>query len=251
MSQTEYFTNILGIQDWEVIPEKSIVGKNTIIIEVRHRKGSGYHCSCCKEGVLFAYDHLPERLIRDFPVFGKACYLKVRRARILCSHCGVVVENLPWVDDYQHLTLRYERYLAHLGDIFPALEVAELDGLDKNTVYRLDKKWLALRKEKRILHPVRYLGIDEIALRKGQSYATVFYDRERREVVGIGKGRKERNVNRFFRRWGKEFCRQVKAVCMDLWSAYLNGVRRYCSKAVVVFDKFHIYKYLHEAVDTT
>jgi len=62
-------------------------------------------------------------------------------------------------------------------------------------------------------------------------------------------GRKQRAVSHFFRRWGKEKCRSVEAVCMDLWAPYLNSVRRYLRKATVVFDKFHVYSYLSEAIE--
>jgi len=36
---------------------------------------------------------------------------------------------------------------------------------------------------------------------------------------------------------------------MDLWSPYLNSVRRHCKNAEVVFDKFHVYKYLSDAIE--
>jgi transposase len=127
--------------------------------------------------------------------------------------------------------------------------VAELEGLDKTTVYRIDKKWLERREALRPDWEVKRLGIDEIAIRKGQRYATVFYDLDRREVVGMVLSRRERAVSRFFRRWGKKKCRAVQAVCMDLWAPYLNSVRRHLKKAAVVFDKFHVYTYLSEAIE--
>jgi transposase len=131
----------------------------------------------------------------------------------------------------------------------PATDVEDLEGLDKTTVYRIDKKWLERRDALRPDHAVKRLGIDEIAIRKGQRYATVFYDLDRREVIGMVLKRKERAVSRFFRRWGKEKCRAVEAVCMDLWAPYLNSVRRHLKNAVVVFDKFHVYTYLSEAIE--
>jgi len=33
-----------------------------------------------------------------------------------------------------------------LCDILPVMDVVDLEGLDKNTVYRLDRKWLKRRK---------------------------------------------------------------------------------------------------------
>jgi transposase len=72
---------------------------------------------------------------------------------------------------------------------------------------------------------------------------------DRREVIGMIPHRRERGVSRFFRRWGKENCRAVKAVCMDLWAPFLNSVRRHLKNADVVFDKFHVYKYLADAIE--
>jgi transposase len=77
----------------------------------------------------------------------------------------------------------------------------------------------------------------------------VFYDLERREVIGLVATRRERAVGGWFRRWRKARCRAVEAVCMDLWAAYLNSVRRHCKRAVIVFDKFHVYGYLSAAID--
>lgn len=249
MSQRQIITDLLGIQGWEVEAGGIAVEGEEVVVKVRPVAGRGYRCSGCGEGYLFAYDHLPERRVRDFPVWGRCCYLRMRRARVNCAQCGVCAEKLEWLEEQQRQTLRYERYVAHLCDLLPVLDVAELEGLDKNTVYRLDRKWLERRQERRQLRPVRYLGIDEIAVKKGQRYASVFYDLERREVIGIVLGRKQRSVSGFFRRWGKAMCKQVVAICMDLWSAFLNSVRIHCKHAIVVFDKFHVYSYLSTAID--
>lgn len=249
MSQNKVITDLLGLEGWEVSEQGVVIEREEVIVSIRRRRAEGYRCRGCGQKFLFCYDHLPTRKVRDFPVWGRRCYVEFTPARLDCPRCGVLVEALDWVEAQQRQTLRYERYVAALCDIMPVLDVAELEGLDKNTVYRLDRKWLKLREQARELNPVRYLGIDEIALRRGHRYATVFYDLERREVIALVKGRKQRKVSGFFRRWGKRACRNVVAVCMDLWRPYLNSVRRYCKKAVVVFDKFHLYSYLGEAID--
>jgi transposase len=159
------------------------------------------------------------------------------------------VEALDWIGPHQRQTLRYEKYVVHLCDLLPVLDVAELEGLDKGTVYRLDRQWLERREAARPPIRVRYLGIDEIAIRKGQRYATVFYDLESKEVLALVPTRRQRRVSGFFRRLGKAVCRRIEAVCMDLWKPYLKSVRLHCPKATVVFDKFHVYTYLSQAVD--
>jgi hypothetical protein len=58
--------------------------------------------------------------------------------------------------------------VARLCSLTPATDVADIEGLDKTTVYRIDKKWLERREALRPDHPVTRMGIDEIAIRKGR-----------------------------------------------------------------------------------
>lgn len=248
MARKELCTDLLGIQGWEVERNGVRIENDEVIVTIKPGQ-PGHVCSGCGQPVLFAYDHYPERRVRDFPAWGRHCYLCVRVARVDCPDCGVRVEQLEWLETACRRTVRYEKYVARLCDYLPVLDVAEIEGLDKNAVYRIDRKWLARREEQREERTVEHLGIDEIALRKGHRYATVFYDLKRREVVGLVKTRKERAVGGFFRRWGRKNCRNVVAVCMDLWTPFLNSVRRHCPKAVVVFDKFHVFRYLSDAVE--
>lgn len=247
MARNKVCTDLLGIQGWEVMAVET--ENSDVIVSVRRTPGTSRLCSGCGQPVLFVYDHRAERRVRDFPVWGRRCFLSLRVARVDCPDCGIVPEQLDWLESGCRRTVRYEKYVARLCDYLPVLDVAEIEGLDKNAVYRIDRKWLSRREEQREERPVEHLGIDEIALRKGHRYATVFYDLKRREVIGLVKTRKERAVGGFFRRWGRKNCRNVAAVCMDLWTPFLNSVRRHCPQAAVVFDKFHVFKYLSDAVE--
>jgi transposase len=249
MSQYERISELLGLQGFEVVENGMEIGETEVVVTVARREGTLYRCSGCGQGFLFAYDHVPTRRVRDFPVWGRRCWIEFTPARVDCPACGVHVEGLDWLEPRERQTLRYERYISVLCELMPALDVAELEGLDKNTVYRIDRKWLSRRETLRAAKPVRYLGIDEIAVRKGHRYATLFYDLHRREVIGGVRDRDQKSVNRFFRRWGKAACAQVEAVCTDLWSAYHNSVKRYLKQATMVFDKFHVFGYLSDAID--
>ena len=249
MSRDSLFTDLLGIQGWGVVKGGIRIEEDGSVTVCVDRRSGGYRCGRCGEGLLFCYDTQAPRRIRDFPVWGRRCYLEVAFCRVDCPQCGVVIEGLDWVERYARQTARYEKYVASLCDLLPVSDVAALEGLSKAAVYRMDKKWLQRREARREARAVRFLGIDEIALRKGHRYATVFYDLERKEVIGLVKKRKERAVGGFFRRFGRERCKAIEAVCMDLWQPYLNSVRRHCKKAVIVFDKFHVYKYLSDAIE--
>ena len=248
MSHGNDFTKLLGLQGWRLGDDCFRVSDEEVFVAIEREPGVGCVCSECGRRGLTAYDHC-ERTVRDFPVYGRRSYLVFMEARVDCPDCGVHREKLSWLDPCQRQTVRYEKYVALLCGVLPALDVAELEGLDKSTVYRLDKKWLRRRFDRRMIETVRHLGIDEIAIKKGHCYATVFYDLETRKVLGLRKTRRERAVGGFFRSMGRSWCRKVEAVCMDLWRAFHNAVRRHLPNAVIVFDKFHVFTYLSKAID--
>jgi transposase len=131
----------------------------------------------------------------------------------------------------------------------PVLDVAELEGLDKTTVYTIDKNWLERRHELQPKRAVKRIGIDEIAISSGHSYATVIYDLDRREVIGITCGRRYKDLCKILKEWPAQMREGVVAVCTDLWSPFHKAVRKHLPNAELVFDKFHVYKYLNDAVD--
>lgn len=251
MNEKKSISNLLGIQGWKVVEIEEKERKGEIVLRVDRENGTPYKCSSCGEKYLVCHDHHPSRVVEDLPAWGRRTFLEFQRARVWCDACGgVVSERLEWVESHQHQTSRYQRYLATLCDFMPVADVAELTELSKDTLYRIDKRYLLERKEFFTENkPVTLLGVDEISVRKGQKYAVVFYDLERGEVIGLEKGRKRISASRFFKRWGKENCGKVKAVCTDLWAPYHKSVRTHLRKAALVFDKFHVFKYLSDAID--
>ncbi len=248
MSQLEIITELLGIQGWEIVENGVEYSEDEVILHIERSEDTGYQCPGCGQTFMIAYDHQACRLVRDFPVFGRRCYLFFCPARVCCESCGVQTEALEWIEPYERQTFRYEHYIATLCQILPVLDVAAHEELGKNCVYRIDRKCLERRNEQRVDKPVRFLGIDEISVRRGHKFATLFYDLERREVIGGVLTRRQRAVSGFFRRFGKEACANVEAVCTDLWSPFHNSIKRHLKKAVLVFDKFHVYGYLSDAI---
>ncbi len=243
--------DLLGISGWSLESYELNENEGEVILNLK-RSTPYYSCGYCKRGYLFCHDHYGVRRVRDLSLWGYKCFLRFSQARVFCSTCKrVIAEHLDWIEGYQRQTIRYEKYVASLCDYMPVMDVVELEGLNKNSLYRIDKKWLTWRNElyKRN-DPVKHLGIDEIAIKKNHKYATVFYDLERSRVIGLVKGRTQRNVSSFFRKWGKGNCKNVEAVCTDLWSPFHSSVKIYLKKAELVFDKFHVFNYLSDALDS-
>lgn len=251
MCDDKTITELLGIQGWNVKNIEVDDLNGNLKVQLERDSGLSYDCASCGQLHMLVYDHYPSRIVEDLSAWGRKTYLEFSQARVFCSACGgIQAEKLDWVEPYQHQTIRYQRYLATLCDFMPVADVAELTGISKDTLYRLDKRYLKERHDNYSKeHKVSYLGIDEISIKKGHKYAAVFYDLERGEVIGLQQGRRRVDASRFFRRWGKDNCKNVVAVCTDLWAPYHKSVKIHLKKAVLVFDKFHVFKYLSDAIE--
>lgn len=70
---------------------------------------------------------------------------------------------------------------------------------------------------------VTQIAMDEFAIQKSLRYATVIVEPHRKRVLWIGRGRSHADVRPFFELLGVEGCRALRAVAMDMNTAYDLG----------------------------
>ena len=98
----------------------------------------------------FSYDKYKERVVRDHPSSGKRVLISFSQSRVDCPTCNrVTADQILWIEPYSRVTVRYEKYLALLCDYTTVIDVAKIERINKDTLYKIDKKWLAWRKENR------------------------------------------------------------------------------------------------------
>jgi DNA-binding NarL/FixJ family response regulator len=89
----------------------------------------------------------------------------------------------------------------------------------------------------------RVLGVDDFALRRGHTYATVLIDAETGQRIDVLAGRKAEVLEAWLREHpGTEI------VCRDGSGAYAEAIRRALPGAVQAGDRWHIWHGLAEAV---
>lgn len=220
-----------------------------LVLELAPDPRSERRCSGCGEAVAVIHDRSVRR-IRDLPVFEDPVELRVPRLRLACPRCGPRVEHLDWLEPHARVTRRLARSVARFCTVASVRHAARWHGLDWKTAKAIDFRELEHTLGPPDLDGVRMLAMDEFAIQKGHRYATVVVDPERKRVLWVGRGRSRADVRAFFELLGPQRCAQVRAVAMDMNTAYDLEVKQHCPNAEVVYDLFHVVaKYGREVID--
>ena len=220
-----------------------------LVLELTPVPGHVRHCSGCGDAVAAIHDRTVRR-IRDLPVFDDPVELQVPRLRLACPGCGPRLEHLDWLDPHARVTRRMAESVARLCAMTSLRHAARWFGLDWKTVKRIDFRHL-----ERTLGPVDLSGVtviamDEFAIQKGHRYATVVVDPISRQVLWVGNGRSRETARAFFEQLPAGVAEQIRAVAIDMTTAFELEIKAHCPNAEIVYDLFHVVaKYGREVID--
>jgi transposase len=189
--------------------------------------------------------------VRDIGIAGWRIYIEFERWRVFCPSCRAVrVEKLDWLADNPRYTQRYAMHVGSLCREMTNKAVAELEHLHESTVKKLDKIYMQKQISKSRIAAARAIGVDEISIRKGHNYRIIVSDLDRGRPIWVGgQGRREEDLDEFFRDFGEKRTRRIKLIVMDMWKPFRASAQKNISEAQIIYDKFHIMRHLNDALD--
>jgi len=128
------------------------------------------------------------------------------------------------------------------------LAVALFLGLKWRTVKNIDKANLSKRAKQFSFKKLRYISIDEIAIKKGHKYMTIFTDISTGQIIHAVEGRDEESLRIFLRLLAKK-AKRLKGIGIDMSAAYASSVKKHLPNVSIVFDRFHVTKLLNDTID--
>jgi len=190
--------------------------------------------------------------VRDLDAGTAHIYLEFEYRRVKCPQCETVKrETFSWLASSARFTQRFEDRIGLLCREMSVKRVAELNDLNWDQVCRMEKSYMRRLIEQ---HPpseeLRVIGIDEISIRKGHTYAIVVADLDQKRPIWLGgQGRTEKDMNLFYEAIGEKRCTSIQLAVMDMWKPFRKSTQNHAPNALIVYDKFHIMKHLSDALD--
>ncbi len=96
-----------------------------------------------------------------------------------------------------------------------------------------------------------HIGVDETAFKKRHDYVTIVSDQKEGAVLHVGSNRKKATLKAWYEGLTEKQREAIESILMDMWPAFLSATLESIPGAEekIAFDKFHVAKYLGEAVN--
>jgi transposase len=246
----KHYAQLLGIgSPWEVKSVELKLTEKKVEIELGWQWGEAAKCPECGRECSI-HDCAPERTWRHLDTMQFTTLIRARTPRSDCPEHGVKTMAVPWAAPQGRFTLLFERFAVEvLLASATVSQACELLGLGWDTAQDIMRRAVARGLERRQLEDLKHLGMDEKSFRRGQSYITLLTDLDESRVLDVVEERTTEAADRLWETLSPEQKQAVEAVAVDMWEPFIQTIQKQVPEADIVHDKFHVSKYLGEAVD--
>lgn len=246
---TDHYRLLLGLdQSWRVDSVDFNPSEKRVLIEITH-VGEALSCAECQASCPQA-DLAPQRTWRHLDTMQFATEIRARIPRSKCTNCGVKTIVVPWADKHSRFTLLFEAFAIEVIKVCASISgAAELLGLDWAATHKIMERAVERGLARRAADPVPHVGMDEKSFGKGHDYISILTDIDGRRVLEVTPERTGAAAIKLWETLDETQLQGVRSVAMDMWGPFMKAAGEQVPQAEIVHDKFHLVKYLNEAVD--
>lgn len=249
MKDTLLYEHLLGLKTpWSVKSVDLSLADQRVVVEVVLKAGQVWAdpTDATKRAHINGWT---ERQWRHLDTCQFETLIKARVPQLKYSDGTVQELAVPWAERYSRVTLLMETFIVKLLEVCPTTKgVCELTRLSWNTVNDIMVSAVERGMLRRTEEEIPYLGLDEKSSEKGHSYVSILTDIERSRVLDLVPERKLAAATALLETLSPVQRVSVKAVAMDMWPAFMSATTTCIPQADIVHDRFHVSKYLGEAV---
>jgi transposase len=233
-----------------VVVESVDVEAGSVVVAVRPSARAAGRCGICRRRCP-GYDAGTRRRWRSLDVGVRRAFVEADAPRVRCGVHGVVVAAVPWARHRAGHTRDFDAQVGWLVRQMSKEAVCRLLRIGWRTVGQIITRLIADADAAAgdRLSGVRRIGIDEVSYRRGHKYLTVVVDHDTRRLLWIAEGRDSTVLGRFFQLLGPIRCAWITLVTADGAEWIFSAVSRYCPRARICLDPFHVVMWAGKALD--
>lgn len=200
----------------------------------------------------FIHDYREIRRWRHLDIMQYKTFICAKIPRIKSKDGSIESVKVPWAGENERHTFLFERLaidllLATRNQTQTAHLLRTTFNIVNRIIHLSTKRGLA-RRDKNVVY--KRLSLDEKSQSKGHNYVTVLSDPDRGIIIDVAEGRTKKSCTELLNKnLSLAQIAEVDTVSLDMWMAFNTSVDEILPKAKKVHDRFHLIKYLNEAVD--
>jgi transposase len=228
------------------------------VLKVEARKGGGWTISvestlktgrcerCGRENSVFhGYDDWVE--VQHLPIFEQAVYIRYRPKRYACPFCEAhptSQQELSWHRARSPYTKAFEDKLLKALIHSTVTDVSVKEGVSYDSMLGLVERRIRACVDWRRFKRLGIIGLDEVALKKGQrDYAVIvsaYLENGDLALLGVLPDREKATVQAFLESIPPHLKATIHSVCTDMYESYLQAAQAALPNADIIIDRFHL-----------
>ncbi len=207
------------------------------------------NCPACGSWETVHHKGFKERMLRLLPMGMRPNYLCLGVWRLLCKRCGALRwPRLPFVKGKARHTRRFAQFAIDLVHWMTVLGVARALKVGWDLVKDIHKEHLKRKYQAPPLKDLKYLGIDEFSIRKGRSYMSIFVDLQSGRILHAIEGNAGKDIVPFLKVLRRK-APNLKAIAMDMSTAFSSAVEEHLPGVAIVFDRYHVSALMNKGIE--
>jgi transposase len=216
----------------------------------------GTRCRRCGRKIQAFHGYNDWIEVRHLPILDRAVYLRYRPKRYECPHCAgqpTTTQAVTWHTPGSGMTKVYEAHVLKALIHSTIEDVSVKESLSYDQVLGVMERCVAAQVDWTAFQRLEVLGIDEIAVKKGQRDYAVIISAQLANgdlaVLGVLPDRQQATVQAFLDNIPARLKATLHSVCVDMYEPYRLAVEAALPQADVVIDRFHVAKHYMDAAD--
>ena len=243
---TSLLYHAFGIQGVKYISSKYVNGSTIFTAEVT---SSIERCPVCNSCRTHRKKGSKNRLLRMIPIGARPSFLRVKIWRIFCEDCqSLRWPKLPFTEGKRRYTRRFAQFAIDLLHWMTISGTAKVLNVGWDLIKDIHKEHLKRKYKSPPLKNLKYLGIDEFAIRKGHNYMSIFVDLESGRILHAAEGKAGQDIESFLKVI-KRKARKLEAIAMDMSSSFISAVEENLPLVPIVFDHYHVSALMNKGIE--